>query len=128
MSYGVIEYNTAGLVRCEICGEHFDRVISHVRQKHGINEKKYKQMFGFDMTKGICSDRSREIARKKVYANYAKCIGDNLVKGGAKTRYTPGHEGRKLEKCSQQTLNNLRNRWGHAALISKARKNNEKSA
>jgi len=103
MSYGVIEYNSEGKPKCEICGKYFKRVISHVRQKHDMNEKEYKTTFGFDLHKGICSKDSSEKSRKAVYENYDKCINNNLISKGNKTRFISGHKGRTKNKVSEQT-------------------------
>lgn len=82
MGYGIIEYDENGLPKCEICGKHFKRVLTHVRQKHGITEREYKLQFGFDLKKGICSKESSDLSRKHVYDNYDQCISKNLIIGG----------------------------------------------
>lgn len=103
MAYGIIEYNEDGLPKCEICGKFFDRVISHVRQKHEMNEREYKKEFGFDLKKGICSKESSEKTRVRTLENYDKVIDLNLVTKGVKTRFRQGHEGRTRDKVSEQT-------------------------
>ena len=65
MAYGILEYNEEGKPKCEICGKFFNRVISHVRQKHFLNEREYKKQFGFELKKGICSKESSEKSRIK---------------------------------------------------------------
>jgi len=107
--YGIIEYNSEGKPKCEICQKHFDRVVSHVRQVHGLNATEYKIEFGFDRKKGICSKTSAEKTRVKTIENYDKVISENLVIGGAKTRFKKGHKGRTIDKVSQQTMNRLIN-------------------
>jgi hypothetical protein len=101
--YGKIEYDDIGKPKCEICGKHFDRVISHVRQKHGLSEKEYKKKFGFDLKKGICSFSSSQLSREKVFENYDKAIKQNLLEGGSKSRYKKGTKGRTKEMVSEQT-------------------------
>lgn len=110
MSYGVIEYDEDGLPKCEICNKHFKRVISHVRQKHSMNEREYKELFGFDVRKGICSKESSEKSRKRVYENYDKCITSNLIKSGAKSRFKIGSKGRTKDQVSAQTRTRLKER------------------
>lgn len=103
MAYGKIEYDNKGNPICEICGKSFKRVLSHVRQKHDMNEKEYKKMFGFDMTKGICSRESSFLSREKAYKNFNKVIVENLIKKGIKTRFKKGSKGRTKDKISEQT-------------------------
>lgn len=103
MAYGEIEYNEDGQPKCEVCGKYFNRVISHVRQKHEMNEKEYKKQFGFDLYKGICSKESSERTRLKTLSNYDKCIEGNLIINGSKTRFKDGCKGRTKEKVSEQT-------------------------
>lgn len=103
MSYGKIEYNQEGKPKCEICGEYFNRVSAHVRQKHEMSAKEYKLTFGFDLYKGICSKDSSEKSRDKVLENYDKVVANNLLKKGESTRFKKGCEGRTKDKVSEQT-------------------------
>lgn len=110
MSYGVIEYNKDGKPKCELCGRHFNRVISHVRQKHEMNEREYKQMFGFDLKKGICSKESAEKSRDATMKNFDKCIVFNLLVRGEHSRFAQGSQGRTKDMVSEQTKLMLKNR------------------
>jgi hypothetical protein len=101
--YGKVEYDKEGKPICEICGKSFHRVLSHVRQKHDMSEQEYKKKFGLDLLKGICSEKSSSIAREKVYENYDKCISKNLIKGGQKSRFKKGSDGRTQPMVSEQT-------------------------
>lgn len=103
MAYGIIEYNAEGKPKCEICEEYFDRVASHVRQKHDISAKEYKIKYGFDLKKGICSKQSKLKSRERVLENYDKVVSDNLIKKGENTRFKEGSKGRTKEKVSEQT-------------------------
>lgn len=114
---GVVEYDETGNPKCEVCGKYFTRVLSHVRQKHSMNEKEYKLKFGFDLYKGICSKESSERTRQKTLSNYYKCIEVNLKNKGSKTRFTNGHEGRTKDKVSQQTLNSLKERFKNPKIV-----------
>lgn len=110
MSYGIIEYDADGLPICEICGKSFKRVIAHVRQKHDLNEREYKQKFGFDVKKGICSKESSQATRVKTLANYDKVVAQNLINGGEKSRFKLNSEGRTKRMVSQQTKIRLKKR------------------
>lgn len=109
MSYGYIEYNESGLIKCEICGRFFKRPLTHVRQKHFIEEREYKQQFGFDVKKGICSKESAELSREKIFDNYDKCIKKNLSKG-VEYRFKKGDPGRTKDMVSAQTKKRLKER------------------
>jgi hypothetical protein len=106
--YGQVEYNEEGLPMCEICGQHFDRILTHARIKHDISAKDYKQSFGLDVKKGICSQRSRELSRERVMENYDKVVKENLIANGVKTRFYKGGKGRTIDKVSFQTMLRLK--------------------
>lgn len=103
MAYGIIEYNADGLPKCELCGRYFNRVLSHVRQKHAMTEREYKIMFGFDLVKGITSAQSREKSRQAVLNNFETVVEKNLTKRGEQSRFKKGTEGRTSDQVSEQT-------------------------
>lgn len=110
MAYGEIEYDINGNPKCEICGKHFKRVLSHVRQKHNMNEREYKKNFGFDLRKGICSKESKEKSRKAVFENYEKVVEKNLIIKGQESRFKNGDKGRTKDMVSAQTRKMLRDK------------------
>ena len=124
MSYGIIEYNIEGQPKCEICGEFFNRVISHARQKHNINEREYKKQFGFDLKKGICSKESSQRTRIKTIQNYDKCI-KHLKVTGSKFRFKKGDKGRTKENVSEQTRLMLKQRLKTPIMIKAMKKSGE---
>ncbi len=103
MAYGIIEYNANGLPKCELCGKFFNRVLSHVRQKHAMTEREYKVMHGFDLLKGITSAQSREKSRQAVFNNFEKVVQNNLIQKGEQSRFKKGSEGRTRDQVSEQT-------------------------
>lgn len=103
MSYGIIEYNSDGLPKCEVCGKHFNRVLSHVRQKHSMTEREYKIMYGFDLKKGIISEQSRDKSRQAVLNNFETVVEQNLIIRGEKSRFINGSKGRTRDQVSAQT-------------------------
>lgn len=127
MAYGKIEYDEAGKPICEICGKSFKRVLAHVRQKHDMNEREYKLEFGFDLRKGICSKESSEATRRKTLENYDKVIKENLLKGGKKSRFKVGSEGRTKDKVSEQTRIRMRKRlWADEELRAKMKESGKR--
>jgi len=125
MSYGKIEYNEDGQPKCEICGNHFNRVIGHVRQNHQMNKKEYKKRFGFDLNKGICSKESSQKTREKTLNNYDKCIQKNLVIKGVKNRFVLGDKGRTKDLVSAQTKSRLKERLKEPYMIDAMKKSGE---
>ena len=126
MSYGIIEYDDNGKPKCEICGKSFSRVIRHVVQKHGIDERTYKRQFGFDIGRGICSRDSAEKSRQKTLKNYDKCIGQNLIKDGSASRFKKGSVGRTKEQVSAQTKLMLKERLKQSYMVEAMKKTGTK--
>jgi hypothetical protein len=126
MSYGIIEYNSDGEPKCEICNKHFKRVIVHARQKHNISEKEYKMQFGFDLKKGICSKDSSEKSRIKTLENYDKLIAINLTLKGVKSIFLKGNKGRTKEQVSEQTRLMLIERLKKPEMIVKMKESGKK--
>jgi hypothetical protein len=126
MAYGIIEYNSDGEPKCEICEKHFKRVIAHARQKHNISEREYKMQFGFDLKKGICSKESSEKSRNKALENYDKVIAINLKQKGIKSRFVKGDKGRTKEQVSEQTRLMLIERLKQPEMIVKMRESGKK--
>ena len=103
MAYGIIEYDKHGNPICEVCQRGYARVCSHVRQKHGMTAREYKHKFGFDQVKGIASQESHILARRRVMENYDLVVTKNLVKNGKKTRFKKGDPGRTRDQVSEET-------------------------
>jgi len=123
MAYGIVEYDKQGLPKCEFCGQHFARVVTHVRQKHGINEREYKKQFGFNVKKGICSKESSKISREQTLAHYHRCIEKNLLEKGSVSRFKKGHLGRPKSMLSEQTRLALKERLKDPVMMAKMRRN-----
>ncbi len=103
MGYGEIRFDDDGLPICEICGKSFKRLLTHVRQKHFMSAREYKEQFGLDVSKGIMSEESREKSRYNVYSNFGKVVIQNLIEKGEETRYKDGDKGRTKDMVSEQT-------------------------
>lgn len=113
--YGKPEYDDQGRVMCEVCGQHFDRVIAHSRQVHDLGARAYKVRFGLDVKKGLLSDRSRARSQEAVYSRPE--IIEALVANGQEHRFKPGSQGRTKEMVSEQTRTNLRERLRQEPMI-----------
>lgn len=119
MAYGKIEYNDEGKPKCEICGEHFDRIGKHVHDIHGISARDYKKQFGFNLQKGICSKESSKKTSDKVLKNYDRSIKNNIIKKGAETRFKKGNSSRPTNKISQETKNKMSERFNDPEFLEK---------
>jgi len=122
MSYGIVEYDNDGKPICEICRKSFNRVICHVRQIHQLSEKEYKLAFGFESIKGICSKESAEKSRERIFANYDKCISNNLLNKGENTRFIKGSKGRTTNMVQEETRLKLKARLKTPQMIEAMRK------
>ena len=126
MSYGIIEYNDDGLPICEICSKPFKRVLAHVRQKHELTERQYKKLYGFDLTRGICSKDSAELSRTATLNNYDRCITRNLSDKGKATQFKKGSRGRTKEQVSEQTRLMLKERLKEPKMVEAMRESGRK--
>lgn len=126
MSYGKPEYNNDGHIKCEICGKYFTRVVSHVRQKHDMNEREYKLTYGFDLTKGLVSPESKEKSRQAALRNYNKVIAKNLLDKGVKTRFKVGTKGRTKDMVFEQTRIALKERLNQPYMQEAMKKSGQK--
>lgn len=95
---------------CKICGKSFDRVASHVRQKHFMTAREYKTMYGLDLIKGITSKESKEKSRTAALRNYETVIEKNLLEKGKRTQFKKGSKGRTRDQVSEQTRKMLAER------------------
>lgn len=104
--YGEVGYSPEGKPICHICGKAYDKLMIHVYQIHGMSHDEYKKEFGLDLGKGLMSEESKELARKRVFENYDVSIAENLLERGKATRFEEGH---KLARTyiSEQTRNSL---------------------
>lgn len=101
--YGEIQYDVNGNPICHICGKSFPKLGAHIWNGHKMRTREYCQIFGLDTTHGICSKDFKEKMREHVYEHYDCVVSENLIKGGKKTRFIPGCEGRTKDKMSEQT-------------------------
>lgn len=108
--YAEVQYDDKGYPICHICGRAYKKLLSHVWQKHGMTEKEYKEKFGLDRYKGIIAPITKNKLQIAVKKHYSLVVEQNLIKGGLKTRFTKGMEGRTIDKCSPQTLYRLKTR------------------
>ncbi len=95
---------------CLICKKDFIRPVSHCVQKHNVNARQYKEMFGLDLKKGIAAQEYKDKMRAYVFKNG---IDKLLAKNGTKTRFIKDH---KINyKRSEQTLTRLKKHWAVVA-------------
>ena len=126
MAYGVVEYDGKGKPICEICKKSFSRVLSHVRQVHHMSAKEYKLTYGFELGKGICSRQSSELSRERALANYNRCIENNLIIRGKRTRFSDGHKGRTSDMVQEETRLKMVARLNTPKMREAMRKSGEK--
>lgn len=103
MSYGIIEYNKDGHLKCEICGNYFSRLSNHLRFFHVISSSEYKETYGLNRTQALWSKADILAQRKHTLANYAVCVGQNLFSKPNPYRYQIGCKGRTKDMVREQT-------------------------
>lgn len=97
MNYTEIQYNDKGLVKCEVCGQHFHRVACHVNKAHQMSASVYKAKFGFKQGEGLCSEKSRIITSNQSKSRYR--TAELFIENSKKTRFPKGVCGRVF-KCA----------------------------
>lgn len=100
--YGVVEKNEAGLIKCEICGEYFNRVACHVNKAHGLSAKEYKVKFGFVRSVGLCSDVSKSITSENSKEFYRNGVFEKFISRSHIGKFKKGCSGRTSDIISPQ--------------------------
>ena len=100
MEKGKLYFNEQGLPICHICGKAYNRLLTHVRQKHDMSAYGYKEHFGLNTSKSICSEETIAKSRQLVFQN--KYVLKNLLVGGISTQFKKGSEGRTRKQLSLQ--------------------------
>lgn len=106
--YGEVTYDKDGKPVCELCGNSYTRLMSHVWQKHNMLARQYKKRFGLNVSKSIISEESKRKSHDAVMKNYQSCVDSNLIRGGRATRYNKGHKGRTKDMVSAQDLKRIK--------------------
>lgn len=99
--YGEVKYAPDGTVICHICGRSFKKLMNHVYQIHGLNEREYKNEFGLINRQGLIADSTREKLQASVEKNYEKVVIPNLLNKGESTRFRVGST-KKTRRVSEQ--------------------------
>ena len=100
---GELKYDELGRPICHICGRAFNKLLTHVKQRHKMTPEEYKETFGLENGKGLISEKTRTVLQQKVMDNYDKVVVENLIKGGSATQFKTGHMGRTKDKVRLQT-------------------------
>lgn len=91
--YSQPSYDKKGKPKCELCGRHYNRVMVHVTQAHGMDAMTYKIRFNFNPNKAIISKKSKVKSSLAVQRNYGKVVANNLLSKGKEYRFkTPASE------------------------------------
>lgn len=100
---GEVKFDELGRPICHICGRAFNKLLTHVKQRHKMTPEEYKETFGLENGKGLISEKTRTVLQQKVMDNYDKVVVENLIKGGSATQFKTGHMGRTKDKVRLQT-------------------------
>lgn len=96
---GEMHFDEEGKLICHICGRSYDKLASHIRGKHRISEKEYKERFGLNRTYRLTSEKIKEMFRDNPSVN----IKDIRV---------PFKKGHCLAKGKTKRLQTIKNRTG----------------
>ncbi len=97
------EQDTRPKIKCEICGQSFRQVGSHITQVHNMTAKEYRKQFGFDSKRGQLPEDLRQL-KKEI------CIENETIKNlekGAAFRFKKGDKVGKYER-SEETMKRLK--------------------
>jgi len=110
MPYGIIEYNDDGHLKCELCGNFFNRLSNHLRYTHRMTSGDYKATFGLNIKQALWSKADSLKQREKTLSHYDQCIKKNLIDSPGRNSFKKGHPGRTKDKVREQTRIMLYNR------------------
>jgi len=108
MSYGVIEYNSDGFLKCELCGNFFNRLSNHLRYTHRMTSGDYKATFGLNNKQGLWSKSDLSKQREYTLSNFDKCVTINLINNPSRAPFKKGHIGRPKSMMREQAVIGLR--------------------
>lgn len=95
---------SANKIKCAICGRYYRRPTHHAWQRHGVNEREYKEAAELDHKKGVVLPEDSERMRQHAFENG---MSITLPVLGARTRFKKNH---KINyERSQQTKERLTN-------------------
>lgn len=103
---GVIQYDSEGKPICHICGYAFNKLMSHVWQIHGMNEREYKTEFSL-LFSSIMSEEATDNARTGFNKHRETSI-EHLAKVSEATRFTKGHSAEANKRVCLQRAELLR--------------------
>ena len=102
--YTEIQRTDKLLFICPFCGLAFKGLAYHTRQKHKINAKELRRMFGLKSEYQLITPEIKERHRDIAIINQE---GKKLMLTGIKTRYKKGHKGHTKDNWSNQALKEL---------------------
>ena len=105
---GQVKYDDEGKLVCHICGKSYVKLMAHVAQVHGMEEKEYKRVYKLYKGKGLISTEHKKVLQKNVENHKEVVINQNLLNKGKGTRWDKGSKGRTKDQIPLQHYNKLR--------------------
>lgn len=87
---GVVELAINGDVICHECGMAYPKLGNHIRFKHNMTQREYKDKHGLLYSTQLTNAKYKKKMRKYVKKHYAKVVSSNLIKKGESTRFQKG--------------------------------------
>ena len=103
------KYPKSLLIQCEVCGDWFRQVGTHIRQRHNLTARDYRKIYGFDIKRGqLPPDFKKSKAMQAI-----KCGGAKNLKLGEKFRFRKGDNWLGNYERSEQTKARLKNQFNN---------------
>lgn len=103
--YGQMDFAPNGDCVCPECGMAFRKLGAHLWNKHHILAKEAYIKFGWDISCRASNEQYQQHMRDVLQP---KCVVENLIKDGEKTRFVTGGPGRPASKMSEMTRQRLK--------------------
>ena len=91
-------------IKCEICGDKYLQVCSHVWQSHEMTARDYKKKYGWDVKRGLIPEELREVRARRTRENGTI----KNLEAGKKYWFKKGQVGPGRYERSRQTMDRLR--------------------
>ncbi len=94
-----------GKIQCLLCGSWYWNVGTHVRQRHDMTAREYRELHNLEVRKGIVSVELRKKMRQNALDNN---MDKQLIRAGKATRFKKGQAGVGVYERSPITIERLR--------------------
>lgn len=87
---GTIVTDPKGYVICHICGQSYNKLGSHIANKHHMSVEDYKEIYSLPQNVSLASAEHKAKMRRYNAMYRDRVVYDNLINRGMNTRFVPG--------------------------------------